>query len=310
VYGYLAYRSLARRLVFVGFSIVVPVVANWLRAYMIVMIGHLSGNRLAVGVDHFIYGWVFFGVVMLLLFWAASHWREDDPVAPAAAPAIDAGAPESATRVLAVALAAVALASIWRPLPGWIEARAPSGPIALAPIVAANGWVPAPSPSLPFRPDYDHASAETTQAFRNGDAEVGVFVAYYRNQSQDRELVGHHNQIARTTNPVWVTTRAGYADARVGNDPQRVRTSELRGGGRRLVAWHWYWIDGRLTTSDAAAKLYLALAKLQGRGDDSAAIVIFTAAGESTEAAGRVLDRFAADMGGSIGRMLQDAERP
>ena len=41
--------------------------ANWLRAYMIVMLGHLSGNRLAVGVDHIIYGWVFFGIIMLAI---------------------------------------------------------------------------------------------------------------------------------------------------------------------------------------------------------------------------------------------------
>src|SRR5256885_17154333 len=44
---------------------------------MIVMIGHLSGNRLAVGIDHIIYGWIFFGVVMLLLFWVGSFWREE-----------------------------------------------------------------------------------------------------------------------------------------------------------------------------------------------------------------------------------------
>ncbi|WP_370657018.1 archaeosortase/exosortase family protein, partial [Klebsiella pneumoniae] len=57
----LNYRSLARRWVFVGVSIVTPLVANWLRAYMIVMLGHLSDNQLATGVDHVIYGWVFFG---------------------------------------------------------------------------------------------------------------------------------------------------------------------------------------------------------------------------------------------------------
>ena len=29
-----------------------PIVANWVRAYMIIMLGHLSNNRLAVGADH------------------------------------------------------------------------------------------------------------------------------------------------------------------------------------------------------------------------------------------------------------------
>jgi exosortase len=59
LFAYLTYQSLKRRLIFVALSIIVPVIANWARAYMIVMLGHLSGNKLAVGVDHLIYGWVF-----------------------------------------------------------------------------------------------------------------------------------------------------------------------------------------------------------------------------------------------------------
>ncbi len=82
LYAYIAYRSPLRRAAFVVASIVVPIIANWLRAYTIVMIGHLSNNKLAVGIDHIIYGWIFFGLVMLLLFWAGSLWREDDEVAP------------------------------------------------------------------------------------------------------------------------------------------------------------------------------------------------------------------------------------
>ena len=78
LFAYLNYRSTRRRLLFVGVSIVVPIVANWLRAYMIVMIGHLSGNTargrrrppdLRLGVlrrrD-------------LLMFWIGARWREDD----------------------------------------------------------------------------------------------------------------------------------------------------------------------------------------------------------------------------------------
>jgi exosortase A len=61
LFAYLTYRSLTRRLVFVAASVVFPIVANWLRAYLIVMLGHLTDNRLAAGVDHLIYGWVLFG---------------------------------------------------------------------------------------------------------------------------------------------------------------------------------------------------------------------------------------------------------
>lgn len=77
LFAFLTYRSLKRRLVFVGLAIAVPVVANWLRAYLIVMLGHLTDNRLAAGVDHLIYGWVFFGVVIGLLFVVGARWAED-----------------------------------------------------------------------------------------------------------------------------------------------------------------------------------------------------------------------------------------
>jgi len=89
LYAYLSYRSPWRRLAFVGVAIVVPIVANWLRAYGIVMLGHLSSNRIAVGVDHLIYGWLFFGVVVLAMFAIGARWREDaEPVA--AGPALPA----------------------------------------------------------------------------------------------------------------------------------------------------------------------------------------------------------------------------
>src|SRR4029077_2223580 len=77
IYAALAYSSMRRRALFIVASILVPVVANWLRAYLIVMLGHLSNNRIAVGVDHLIYGWVFFGIVMALLFWVGSFWQQD-----------------------------------------------------------------------------------------------------------------------------------------------------------------------------------------------------------------------------------------
>ena len=76
LYAYLTYKSSKRRLIFILFSIVTPIIANGLRAFMIVMIGHFSGMTLAVGFDHLIYGWVFFGLVMFLMFWVGSFWRE------------------------------------------------------------------------------------------------------------------------------------------------------------------------------------------------------------------------------------------
>ena len=55
LYAWLLYRSPGRRLAFIGASIVVPLLANWLRAYTIVMVGHLSNNRLMTNDDHIVF---------------------------------------------------------------------------------------------------------------------------------------------------------------------------------------------------------------------------------------------------------------
>src|SRR5687768_6737259 len=55
----------------------VPIFACCVGAFVIVMTGHRSDMPVAVGIDHLIYGWLFFGFVMLLLFRIGSYWRED-----------------------------------------------------------------------------------------------------------------------------------------------------------------------------------------------------------------------------------------
>ena len=78
LYAWLMYRSLARRVAFMLASIAVPFVANWLRAYLTVLIAHLTNNRWMLGIDHLLFGWILFAAALLALFWFGMRWREDD----------------------------------------------------------------------------------------------------------------------------------------------------------------------------------------------------------------------------------------
>jgi exosortase A len=88
LYGFLTYRSIGKRLGFLAASIVVPIIANGIRALGIVVAGHLIGDAEAATADHIIYGWGFFSVVIVLLALAGLPFREDTarPAAPAAPP--------------------------------------------------------------------------------------------------------------------------------------------------------------------------------------------------------------------------------
>lgn len=78
-YALLNYRSPGRRLLFVAASVVVPILANGVRALGIVVLGAILGSADAAAADHVIYGWMFFSLVMLLLVAGGMPFREDPP---------------------------------------------------------------------------------------------------------------------------------------------------------------------------------------------------------------------------------------
>ncbi|HUB46649.1 MAG TPA: exosortase A [Acetobacteraceae bacterium] len=77
LYALLMYRSPLRRTAFIAASIVVPIIANGIRALGIVTLGHLLGSAKAAATDHVLYGWVFFSLVILLLIALGLPFRED-----------------------------------------------------------------------------------------------------------------------------------------------------------------------------------------------------------------------------------------
>jgi exosortase/archaeosortase family protein len=78
LFAHFTYRSWRRILIFMSLALVVPIIGNSLRAYLIVMIAHLSKMKYAVGIDHFIYGWLMFALMIALLFWIGGRFREID----------------------------------------------------------------------------------------------------------------------------------------------------------------------------------------------------------------------------------------
>ena len=291
LFAYLNYRNLWRRAAFIVAAILVPIVANWLRAYMIVMLAHLSNNRIATGIDHLIYGWLFFGLVMLLLFWIGNFWRDDDDPVPAdpkpeAAPRAAAANSSSATSMPGlrsfgmIAVAALVIALPWPALANWLErlADAPHpGAIVVAP---ADGWTGGAPAFTTFVPHYGEARSVLNETFESGDRKVALFVAYYSGQLNNGKLVTYANDVVVVWDKVWGAVARHSRQVDVAGRPLEVAETQIKGDGghgdERLLAWRWYWINGRLTTNDYLAKAYNAFDKLTGRGDDSAVIVVTT----------------------------------
>ena len=318
LFAYLNYYSLRRRLIFILVSLIVPVFANWARAYGIVMIGHLSGNRLAVGVDHLIYGWIFFGVVIMLMFAIGTRWREDD--APSATlsetPSQSRQNPRWGRGAGVVAGLAL-VAAVW-PLAAYSliqrgeQALQPH--LALAGSDAMGGWV-ASGESASFAPAYDSPPAVAAGDYAKDGRRVGLFMAYYRNQSYGEKLITSTNALVKSSDRQWVVAAHGSTAVVLPDASVVARSYELAGNSaanhgtpKRLKAWQWYWISGHLTASDVLAKVYSTLARLVGEGDDSAVVILY-ADEDQPGGAEEAMRQFVADAGKAIESSLVDAKR-
>ena len=285
LYAYLNYRSLQRRIAFVVVSGLVPLVANWLRAYMIVMIGHLSSNRLAVGVDHLIYGWVFFGIVMALMFWAGSHWHEYDLPPEDKPQAAGTSALAASPRVVwLAALVALLVAGVPRLAElGIQKGQAAAGVAHIVPLAQMPGWQASPGGLTSWAPSYNGASDVLHQTYRRDGREVGLYLAYYRNQDREHKLVSSENVLAGIDGSGldWTRVGAGGHVLTPKGTTLPVFGMDIRGysSNSRLIAWQWYWVGGHMTSNEYLAKAYTALSRVLGQGDDAAAVVVYARQG-------------------------------
>ncbi len=283
LYAYLNYRSLRRRLLFMLMALLLPVLANWLRAYLIVMLGHFTDNRLAAGADHLIYGWVFFGIVILMMFMIGMRWAEIEPAAvlvPAAGRP-QAGRHGAGRPVWAVAAAAAALALFPAAALQLIAQGVRAGTPQLQLPEFAAGWTVRERASTDWSPALQEPAARLQARLQRGAAEVGLYIGYHRRQNYRHKLAGSDNVLVRSDDPVWAQVSASPHSLDAGGRRTDWHTAVLRAApaagqldAGRLVVWRAYWIDGRWTASDTEARFRLAAQRLLGRGDDAAVVVV------------------------------------
>lgn len=310
LFAYLSFYSWSRRVLFFAMSIAVPLLANWLRAYIIVMLGHLSNNAIATGVDHLVYGWIFFGVVMLLMFWIGSRWQDREHAYPedvASSGTVILHRATPTVKMIAALLVATLAASIWKPIAPMLNASNSPPVEILSAIEPGEGWSASDAPVADWRPHFGTPNAELIQTFAKDSARVGFYLAFYRNQSQGRELISSVNTIAPTTDKHWLRGVESNVALAVGGANLEVLSTDIRGPAKHLYVWRWYWVNGQLTSNDHVAKALLIWSKLLGRGDDSAVIALYTIKDRHEDASSATLKTFVKNMWPNIEEVLLQA---
>ncbi len=305
---YLRFRSPWRRLAFLILLVAVPVLGNGLRAFGIALVAYLSDFRLAVGVDHFIAGGVFFGVLMLVLFLVGETFSDVKDRQER----WDRGSTPGQTgkdRPLVTFL----LVAVLLPAPAWalnkLQDVSHEPWTTLAPSIDA--WE-GPYALLTSMTGAEFPGSERTSAryVQPGGGVVSVDVVHFNRERPGAELVGGNN---RLFDPAQFRLdsrgmRASSAPGRPSTTAEVILTS-WADRSTTFLAWQWYDTGTIRGARRLEVKLSQALARLMGRDPGGIAVIIATPFTELGEARSR-LSEFASDPGLRLAALKRFARTP
>jgi len=202
LYSYLNFSKLHKQILFVLLCCVVAIVGNGLRAFLMILIGHLSNMQAAVGFDHFVYGGVFFTLILGILF--VIGYYMSDPISEVEKPTHnkDKQASQNFPSVIFIIIALLLLfigPALKLKYESYINLLASQQiiepneqPSTSKNIITKfnNNWIP-------NFPDSDaiYTSELTSEKTSNN---IDVFVATYNYETDNKEIIGYRNRLFDT----------------------------------------------------------------------------------------------------------------
>ncbi|MEM6833435.1 MAG: exosortase A [Pseudomonadota bacterium] len=271
LFSVLCFKSWVRRSIVIVLSLLIPIVANGIRAFGIVYIAYLTDNTVAVGVDHIIYGWIFFAFVTIVLILVGLTFSDrsvqDPPIDVAKLKGLEK--PVAGLRLWlpyakggALAIGSVALFFLAMMA---INARQPEQRTLAFPVLEVDGW----SELETYRGDawlpvYKGADTSDLIHFTNGENVVSVYRAGYSYQRQGAELIGYGNSVLPDSE-LWGRARTKRKTVRLAGQDQYVEYNMLRTNFATLRdVWQVYLVNDKLVSSPVRVKIETVLAKLTG----------------------------------------------
>ena len=273
--------SWRRRAMFMAACLVVPILANGVRAWGTIYAAQFIGVEKAAGFDHIVYGWIFFALVLAAVI--GGGWRFFDR--PLDAPMIDVTRIEAhplLTRTAGACIPAsgalAGLGVIVAAVMGW-AATADRLSAPLAPTIdlpEVSGWHRVDyAPSLWWEPRAGGADHRLLGRYADENGQtVDVFYALYAGQGEGREAGGFGEGALTPSSPwAWQGNGPAFADA---------RSERLLGHGRiERLAVTWYRTGTVTTGSNARLKLAVIADHLLLRARPTAMLIVSAEDGQA-----------------------------
>lgn len=284
----LRFSSVYKRAAFVAFSVALPVLANGFRVYGTIIVGHAIDMKYAAGVDHLVYGWFFFLLVILIQVAVGNRLGDSHhQLGSGDQPAADAGWQTHSWR-LAFGAAIVPI------LLGFVLYKAISNDDNLAHTQVNAGkllGMEVARGAKHLQPVLHNPSGTLGRTLYSGGKTITVFIGWYDQNLPDAELVSWQNRTYDFDK--WSAVSTSYLDLPAGDESIQaavLRLVDARGQRRALV--YWYQVPGMRSYNSILIKLRQAINTLSGQARGGALITIsIPVSSESDQALASLLER-------------------
>ena len=243
LFAYLNFIKRWKQIFFIGFSFIFPIIANGIRAYGIVMIGHLSDMQHAVGADHLLYGWFFFSMVILVIFFMAIKFADENIETPINWTCIRHRTFIPAQANLLAVIFALILSLQWL----WLRNLANRDATPINPIALASDFTEIQHSDWGVR--FPNAEQSVLATIPNSNSEVYVASAKVRFGGSD--FISHANRLYDMES--WTLVSQKSKQELNGNEVGIANIVDNKGTNRQLT--YWYCIDEYCSQNRSKIKL-------------------------------------------------------
>jgi len=297
LFAHLTFISWTRRLVFVAATILMSLLANGLRAYVVVMAGYYSGME-AIS-SHVFLGYVVFAIVIFAMVLVGSRYSDIDHDAFRRIPVVtmQPGAPAWGSVVAAAVI--VVLAAVTPATATAIKIRAastPAPPPSMLLPVARRDWSGPMDARTDWSPQFIGVDILQAGAYRKNTNVVDAWILFYARQEQGFEVINAQNKMFDRRD--WVQLHneiVGATSTGGGSVPYIQNTLRGSAGGKRLIRY-WYVVDGKPRYRAIEIKLRELGNSVLGRPTPATLIAIGTKFVDDEAAAAQTLDAFTRDV--------------
>ena len=265
--AYIFFSSIKKRVAFLLFSVVLPIISNAIRAYGIMLVGYLSGMEYAVGADHLIYGWVFFAIVTGLLIFVANYFKDEGKADNKTQEIVFSDAwtayPFKAY-MLCFVIVFVGFFAWKLMITKSIETTLQVNTSSLSSIFGQTQSSYKKTTPFEWRPIFDKADLSFKAKANYPNQDIGFHYFAFTGEN-NAELISWENRVFDPEK--WTLESSQNIEVKLENTLLKLKSLELfSNAGESKTVIYWYQVPGLVSSDKLKIKVMQAINVLMGRG--------------------------------------------